>query len=136
MRVGLSVAGALLALGAAWAAGAQEDAPVSPRGAGPSREGAPGLGRLPARGSTPVEIPPHASPESWAPVEGVCRLTFDVTAYGRVVGSSIVADCTSPELVDPAIGIAAGWRYEPLVVDGEPRAQPGMSAQVRFRTPG
>jgi hypothetical protein len=82
----------------------------------------------------PAEIPANATPlETWAPVEGICKLTFNVNDVGRVVGSSIVADCTSPRLVDPAISTAARWRYDPPVVDGVPRAQSGLHAQVRFR---
>lgn len=69
-------------------------------------------------------------------VDGVCNVQFDVAADGRVVAESIMADCNRAGLVEAAESTVAQWTYEPLVIDGEARAQPGMSATVRFRSVG
>jgi hypothetical protein len=130
MRV--SVIAVLLAAAASAAAAQQDVPPTQPSNApvGDDTDTGP-----PSRFFGPVEIPHAAELDAWAPVEGVCELTFDVNDFGRVVGSSIVAECTSPDLADPAIGMAARWRYPPPVVEGVPQEQRGVTAEMRFRRP-
>jgi hypothetical protein len=80
-----------------------------------------------------AEIPADAEPK---PVEGLCGMRFDVRRDGRVDRETIVADCTDDRYIRPAKEIVESWTFEPLVVDGEALPQSGVTASVRFRSPG
>jgi hypothetical protein len=63
-------------------------------------------------------------------------MVFDVTAEGRARWSSIVAECDDEEHVDSAKELIATRRFEPLLVDGAPQEQTGVTLELRFRSAG
>jgi protein TonB len=64
-------------------------------------------------------------------VSGSCRIGFDVTPQGGTANVRALS-CTNDGFSRAAIQAVSGWRYQPRVVDGQPRMREGMAVVIEF----
>ncbi|MEE2567370.1 energy transducer TonB [Hyphobacterium marinum] len=63
-------------------------------------------------------------------IEGDCVMSFDVGTDG--VPLNVRADCTSAVFTSASVRAVERWRYDPMVVNGEPRVRSNLQTRLNF----
>ncbi|NIP16389.1 MAG: TonB family protein [Pseudomonadales bacterium] len=66
-------------------------------------------------------------------IEGSVVVRYDVALDGRVINARVVRSEPAEFFDDAALNSVRSWRFNPALVDGEPRAAKGIESTVTFR---
>ncbi len=75
----------------------------------------------------PPLYPPRAFSKG---LQGKCKLTYDVSAKGRV--QNVKVDCTNRIFNRAALASIRKWKYEPQIIDGVAVMSKGLTTSITF----